>query len=268
MASFTGVGDNVTLSMQDRGEVASVAISGTYNMTIALQREVGSPGSGAWETLQEWSTANATVAYDHVTQSRNESLRLIVLVDTSGTATATLTDSQVEEYASAALKDPGGNPLQRWEENGVRVEYGGVRHAEGGVVDVTAATLTATANLHAGRLVTLNRAAGVTVTLPAALGTGDRYKFFVGTTVTSNANVIQAASAADSFGGVVGVATDAGGVNIPTAAASDTLSMNGSTTGGVLGSWVEFIDVAAGKWMVRGGLVSTGAEATPFSAAV
>jgi hypothetical protein len=44
--------------------------------------------------------------------------------------------------------------------------------------------------------------------------------------------------------------------------------MNGSTTGGVIGSRVEFQDIATGIWSVRGALVSTGAEATPFSAAV
>lgn len=49
---------------------------------------------------------------------------------------------------------------------------------------------------------------------------------------------------------------------------SDTITMSGSTTGGVRGSMVELQDVASGIWMVRGSLVSTGAEATPFSAAV
>jgi hypothetical protein len=44
--------------------------------------------------------------------------------------------------------------------------------------------------------------------------------------------------------------------------------MSGSTTGGVRGSLVELQDVASGIWMVRGSLVSTGSEATPFSAAV
>ena len=58
------------------------------------------------------------------------------------------------------------------------------------------------------------------------------------------------------------------GITCPTAADSDTITMSGSTTGGVRGSMVELQDVASGIWMVRGSLVSTGAEATPFSAAV
>jgi hypothetical protein len=44
--------------------------------------------------------------------------------------------------------------------------------------------------------------------------------------------------------------------------------MNGSTTGGLLGSRVVLTDVASTKWAVSGGLISTGTEATPFSAAV
>ena len=44
-----------------------------------------------------------------------------------------------------------------------------------GVVNVTDATVTLSQATHANRVVTLNRAAGVTVTLPAATGTGDVY---------------------------------------------------------------------------------------------
>lgn len=135
-------------------------------------------------------------------------------------------------------------------------------------VNVTAATLTLTHDDHAGRIVTLNRAAGITVTLPDATGSGDVYEIFVGTTVTSNSYVIQAPDADNIIQGVIGVATDAAGVNIPTASTTDTITMSGSTTGGIKGSYVRLVDVAADTWMVSGSLVSSGAEATPFSAAV
>ncbi len=68
--------------------------------------------------------------------------------------------------------------------------------------------------------------------------------------------------------GAIGMSTDAAGVTIPTASTSDTITLNGSTTGGVKGSHVELQDVASGVWRVSGFLVSTGAEATPFSANV
>lgn len=135
-------------------------------------------------------------------------------------------------------------------------------------VNVTASTLTLDYDKHNNAMVTVNRAAGCTVTLPDSTGSGACFKLFVGTTVTSNSLVIQAANADDIIQGSLGVTTDAAGVVIPTAAASDTITMNGSTTGGVKGSYVELVDVAENVWAVNGSLVSTGVEATPFSAAV
>jgi hypothetical protein len=63
---------------------------------------------------------------------------------------------------------------------------------------------------------------------------------------------------------IVGTAATAG--TMAATATSDKLVMNGSTTGGLLGSYVEVTDVVSGAWVVRGALVSTGAAATPFSA--
>lgn len=133
-------------------------------------------------------------------------------------------------------------------------------------------TLTASATLNVayqeGTNINLSAAAGLTVTLPASSGSGAEYEFFVVTTVTSNSYVIQVANATDIIQGVLGVATDAAGVNVPTASTSDTITMNGSTTGGVKGSYIKLVDASSGIWRVSGALVSTGVEATPFSAAV
>ena len=134
-------------------------------------------------------------------------------------------------------------------------------------IEVTATSLTLSQDAHSGHIVVSNLPAAQTFTLPAATGSGNVYQVFVKTTKTGNL-VIQVASASDVMNGVIGVATDAAGVNIPTAATSDTLTMNGSTTGGVQGSYARLADVASGVWHVSGGLVSTGTEATPFSAAV
>lgn len=136
----------------------------------------------------------------------------------------------------------------------------------GSVYEVTGATLTITPAL-AGKTIVSNLAATQTFTLPAASGSGREYTVFVKTTKTGDL-VIQAASASDVINGAVAVTTDAAGVTIPTAATSDTITMNGTTTGGVQGSRVTLQDVASGVWSVTGALVSTGTEATPFSAAV
>lgn len=139
------------------------------------------------------------------------------------------------------------------------------------IVPATAATLTVTAAEHSGRTVVLNRAAGQTVTLPVATGSGNYYRFFVATTITNpNTTIIRVATAAATMAGVAIVAndTDASASIFETAADSDTITFNGGTTGGIAGATVELQDVAANLWSVRVVGAATGSEATPFSATV
>lgn len=139
----------------------------------------------------------------------------------------------------------------------------------GSIVSATAATLTVTSASHSGRTVVLDRAAGQAVTLPAATGSGNCYKFFVATTITSNATTIKVVGD-DTMAGAAIVAndTDNSASVFETAATSDTISFNGSTTGGIKGATVELQDVAADLWSVRVVGAATGTEATPFSATV
>lgn len=151
---------------------------------------------------------------------------------------------------------------------------GGVTPGENSVVNVTASTLAVTADQHAGKLITLNRAAGITVTLPAAEGSGHVYEFLVGTTVTSNSDIIKVANASDVMKGFVIQANDAGATaNIyETAATDDTITMNGTTTGGIAGDHFLLRDVKLNGttpvWVLEGHMSSTGTEATPLSATV
>jgi len=137
------------------------------------------------------------------------------------------------------------------------------------LVSVTA-DVTLTSAAHAGRTMVLDVASGATVTLPAATGTGNVYKFFVKTTVTSNNYIIQVASADDTMAGVAIVAndSDASASIFETAATSDTITLDGSTTGGILGGQIELQDVTSGVFSVTIRQAATGTEATPFSAAV
>ena len=136
-------------------------------------------------------------------------------------------------------------------------------------VNATAATLAVAQATHGGRVVTLNRAAGIAVTLPAATGSGAFYRFFIGTTVTSNTTTIKV-TGNDTMSGLALMAQDAADtvVGWETAADTDTITFDGSTTGGILGDFVELHDVATDKWYVRVTGSSTGTEATPFSATV
>ncbi len=135
---------------------------------------------------------------------------------------------------------------------------------------VTASTVTITKADHSGRVVILDRAAGVTATLPASTGSGDKYRFYVKTTVTSNGDVIEVANASDTMAGQITMGNTTGGAGWQEAAGGtdDTLTMNGTTTGGIIGSYVEVEDITENVWRVHGHLVGSGTLAAVFSAAV
>lgn len=136
-----------------------------------------------------------------------------------------------------------------------------------------AVSLTASTTLDASHSevpLVVNAAAGLTLTLPAASGTGREYSITIGTTVTSNSVAIKVANASDIMAGVAWQAADAGSTSNAweTAADSDTITFNGTTTGGIKGDRVKLTDVATNLWSVEVSGAATGTEATPFSATV
>lgn len=137
-------------------------------------------------------------------------------------------------------------------------------------INVTTATFTLTKEAHSGTTVTVNRAAGTTFTLPASSGDGSEFDIFVGTTITSNSLIVQVANATDIMSGLAIQAADGGSTSNAweTAADSDTITMNGTTTGGIKGDRIRLKDVSSGTWSVTVIGAATGTEATPFSAAV
>ena len=137
-------------------------------------------------------------------------------------------------------------------------------------VSVTGATLTCTKDVHAGRTTVISAVAGCAVTLPAATGTGSVYRFVIGSTITSNSTTIKVANATDVMTGRAFVVSDntAAVLGFATAAASDTITLNGTTLGGLAGDHIEIIDAIAGTFAVRVFTAATGTEATPFSATV
>ena len=136
------------------------------------------------------------------------------------------------------------------------------------IVDLTAATLTVTQALHAGKTITLNKADGIVITLPAASGTGNVYTFIVGTTLTSD-GVVKVANASDAMIGYAIQGTDGTSVELLGAdSGDDTITLNGSTTGGLVGCRVKVVDIATNVFHAEVLGETTGAEATPFSATV
>ena len=132
---------------------------------------------------------------------------------------------------------------------------------------VTASTLAVTADAYNGQTINLSRAAGIVVTLPAATGSNAVYTFVVSTSVTSNSYKIQVANATDVIQGTINVAGTTG-TPFGSLPASDTITMNGSTQGGLAGSYVRITDIASGVFLTSGSSLGSGTVITPFSAAV
>jgi len=86
-------------------------------MTILLQKEV-TTGAGVWETLKAYKTPNATVSeVVKVTDGENQTYRLIVAEDTSGTCTATITNDY--DRTLKIDRDAEGHPVAVYKESGV-----------------------------------------------------------------------------------------------------------------------------------------------------
>ena len=132
-------------------------------------------------------------------------------------------------------------------------------------------TLTTAQN---NEIVLLDTVLGSVVTLPAATGSGVKYKFVVSVLATSPNHVVKVGNTTDVMQGCIrlgGAAALAANANpaFASAATNDTITLNRTTTGGVIiGEWFECQDVASGIWQVDGQLTATGTPATPFSATV
>jgi septum formation inhibitor-activating ATPase MinD len=120
-------------------------------------------------------------------------------------------------------------------------------------------------------VVKLDSAAGSTVTLPAATGSGVKFKFVVTTLATTTNHIVQAANSSDVMIGIIFTRDDtaANAEAYASTGTSDTITLNRTTSGGVTrGEWLTAEDIAANTWHVSGFITNTGTSVTPFSAAV
>lgn len=144
--------------------------------------------------------------------------------------------------------------------------------APGKVSTVAATTaggsaLTVTRAAHLGRTILLDTGP-TAITLPAATGTGDTYKFLV---TLAGAHTIAVANATDTMVGIlfIGSASATACAVDVAGGTDDTITFNATTTGGIAGGWVECVDIVAGKWYVTGLVASSGTAASAqFSATI
>lgn len=136
----------------------------------------------------------------------------------------------------------------------------------GVVRTITTATATLS-DYEAGGTIIVNRAAGSTITLPAATGSGHKYTLLVAATQTGDL-VIDAATNGGDFSGVAYLGNDSAGASCFYSGANDNeITLDGTTTGGIKGAIVEVWDTTANEWTASVRSEASGTEATPFGTA-
>jgi hypothetical protein len=154
------------------------------------------------------------------------------------------------------------------------------------VVPVTASTEINPTD-HGGRIVSAGGAlaANVVLTLPAinieadpvtagpgrnpstSNNLGVTYTIMVPTTITGNSLKIGTNGTDKFVGSVSSIDTDSGNamIGFVAGANNDFINLNGGTTGGIAGTIITIVAVAANKYMVTGVVLGSGVVATPFA---
>jgi hypothetical protein len=151
----------------------------------------------------------------------------------------------------------------------------------------TTGDTTLTVAAHAGKILTIGGtlAADRTITLPAinvsaysgvagpgsdpnsANTQGAVFTFFIPDTVATSSVKIGTNGTDKFVGSILMVDTDSSGAmaGFVPGATNDFINLNGSTTGGVAGSYIQITALSSAKYMVQGVILGTGSVATPFA---
>lgn len=168
----------------------------------------------------------------------------------------------------------------------VRSLTGIYQQGPGSIVDITASTTLNPVD-HGGRIITVggSLAANVVLTLPTINTSADPttsgpgadpntlnnegvvYTIWVPTTISTSSLKIGTDGTDKFVGYVLSIDSDSTDATrgFGAAASNDFINFNGSTTGGVAGTWVQIVAMAALKYLVTGVAVGTGVVATPFA---
>ena len=164
---------------------------------------------------------------------------------------------------------------------------GGIyQQGPGAVVAITAST-TLSPEAHGGRIITVGGtlASNIVLTLPTINVSTDPvtsgpgadpntlnnegvvYTIWVPTTIATSSLKIGTDGTDKFVGSVLSIDTDTGGaaIGFTAGATNDFINLNGGTTGGVAGTFIQIVAVAANKYMVTGTVNGSGTVATPFA---
>lgn len=154
------------------------------------------------------------------------------------------------------------------------------------IVEITSNT-TLSPELHGGRIISVggSLASNLTLTLPtinasanpASSGPGQdpstannegvTYTIWVPTTISTSSLKIGTDGTDRYVGAVLSIDTDSTDAarGFVAGASDDFINFNGTTTGGVAGTFVQIYAITSLKYMVTGTVLGTGTVATPFA---
>jgi hypothetical protein len=154
------------------------------------------------------------------------------------------------------------------------------------IVDITSST-TLSPEAHGGRIISVggSLAAALTLTLPTinasnnpvtsgpgqdpstANNEGVVYTIWVPTTISTSSLKIGTDGTDKYVGAVLSIDTDSTDAarGFVAGASDDFINFNGTTTGGVAGTFVQIYAITALKYMVTGTVLGSGTVATPFA---
>ena len=220
----------------------------TSNPPALIAQRVGASGGAVW-LYKDGDALNTVIAADYVSDGSDLGLvagDIVHHIDSTNVVANVLIVTSVTSGGAATL--------------------GLAMGTTGSVVSLTASTSSPTA-LQSGTTFLLNRAAGITVTLPSPV-VGLKYRYLVQTAVTSNDYGIDTDGASTFMVGVVNQVIAASATSEGQSADGTSIvscNMNGTTTGGLVGSYIDVECISATVWEVTGILVGSGTLATPFA---
>ena len=176
---------------------------------------------------------------------------------------------EIESGASLDVESGGSLKLAGTAITATAAEINSALDASGRIINVAAdaTALALTAATHAGKivLVPIITGAGLTITLPAATGTGDIYRI-INNGIQTVALTVTALAGDIMYGIATGNSLTAGANDtfVPTAA-DIKYTFNVTTTGGDGGDDMELIDIATDAWWVKVDFHGSSTLATGFA---
>ncbi len=276
--TFDGVlGGNTPAAASVTTLGATGAITGGSSSNIAINTNKFTVAASTGNTLVAGtlavtgaSTLTGAVNGITITASAGSTLTMQAgkTVATNGSITLTGTDSQTYTFPTTSAtiaRTDAANTFTGTQTVGALVATG---ITQAPVAGGSSTILTA---VSAGKTTLLDTVGGTTITLPAATGTGNVYRFFTTATTTGGAHKILAVGSDYLIGNINGTTSTAlTAFHGLVGATYQSLQMpfaGSQPSGGIAGDWFEFCDVAAAKWAVKGQFTSGTSPTTPFNTA-